>query len=104
MTESAQHNSSAAQPTIRVVDLVKRFDGRAVLDGVNLDIDRQTVVPFGTRREIRDLIEEEVRTLGAPEGGLSFVCGIYPPTPPENIDAVCAALEEFRTYWRDGRG
>ena len=25
-------------PTIRVVDLVKRFDGRAVLDGVNLDV------------------------------------------------------------------
>lgn len=27
-----------AAPAVRVVDLVKRFDGRAVLDGVNLDV------------------------------------------------------------------
>lgn len=28
----------ARQPVIRVTDLVKRFDGRAVLDGINLDV------------------------------------------------------------------
>jgi uroporphyrinogen-III decarboxylase len=33
-----------------------------------------------------------------------FGGGIYPPTPPENVDALCSALEEFRTYWWDGRG
>jgi len=70
---------------------------------IRLDVDRQTIVPFGTRQEIRELIEEEVRTLGSPAGGLEFICGIYPPTPPENVDAVCSALEEFRTYWWDGR-
>jgi phospholipid/cholesterol/gamma-HCH transport system ATP-binding protein len=31
-------NANADQPVIRVVDLVKRFNGRAVLAGVNLDI------------------------------------------------------------------
>jgi len=70
---------------------------------IKLDIDRQTIVPFGTPAEIHDLIEEEVRKLGSPQGGLEMICGIYPPTPPENVDAVCAALEEFQTYWFDGR-
>ena len=71
---------------------------------VRLDIDRQTVVPFGTRREIHDLVEEGVRKLGSPRGGLELVVGIYPPTPLENIDALCDAFEDVRTYWFDGRG
>jgi len=71
---------------------------------IRLDIDRQTIVPFGTRQDIRDLIEEEVRKLGSPEGGLEMIAGLYPPTPAENVDALCDALEEFRTYWWDGRG
>ena len=71
---------------------------------IRLDIDRQKIVPFGTRREVRELIEEEVRKLGSPAGGLEMIAGIYPPTPPENVDALCAALEELRTYWWDGRG
>lgn len=37
MSDSAENNASQ-QPVIRVVDLVKRFDGRAVLDGVNLEV------------------------------------------------------------------
>jgi hypothetical protein len=70
---------------------------------IKLDIDRQKIVPFASRSEIRALIEEEVRKLGSPQGGLEVKVGLYPPTPPENIDAVCDALEEFRTYWWDGR-
>lgn len=71
---------------------------------VRLDIDRQTVVPYGSRREIRDLVAEGVRKLGSPRGGLELIVGIYPPTPPENIDALFSAFEEYRTYWFDGRG
>jgi len=71
---------------------------------ISLDIDRQTIVPYGTRTDIRGLIEEEVRKLGAARGGLQMIAGIYPPTPPENVDALCDAMEEFRTYWWDGRG
>jgi len=77
-------------------DLAKEVKGRVC---IALDIDRQQVVPFGTPREIRELIREEVMKLGSARGGLMFVCGIYPPTPPQNVDAVCSALEEFRTYW-----
>jgi hypothetical protein len=35
---------------------------------------------------------------------LKFTVGFYPPTPPRNVDAVLSALEEFRTFWWDGRG
>ncbi len=66
---------------------------------IRLDIDRQSIVPFGTPQEIHDLIEEEVHKLGSPQGGLELICGIYPPTPTENIDAVCSAIEKFRSYW-----
>ena len=89
-------------------DLVNGIDNIAeVCKGrfcVRLDIDRQKIVPFGTRQEVHDLIEEGVRKLGSPSGGLELACGVYPPTPPENVDAVCCAMEELRTYWFDGRG
>ncbi len=80
--------------------LAKHVKGRVC---IRLDVDRQKVVPYGTRQEIRELVEYEVRTLGSPLGGLELICGVYPPTPPENIDALCAAFEEFRTFWWDGR-
>ncbi len=66
---------------------------------IKLDVDRQKIIPFGTPGEIRDLIEEETRKLGSPEGGLSFISGVFPPTPPENVDALLSAFEEFQTYW-----
>ena len=79
-----------------VVNLEREVKGRMC---IRLDVDRQSVVPFATRREITELVEEEVRTLGSPQGGLELVCGIYPPTPPENVDAVCAAFERARAWW-----
>jgi len=81
-------------------NLVREVKGRMA---ICLDVDRQSIVPFGTREGIHDLIEEEVRKLGSPEGGLELICGIYPPTPPENVDALCSAMEDHRTYWWDGR-
>lgn len=84
-------------------DLCNGIDNlREALKGrfcISLDVDRQKVVPYGTPQEIRELVEEEVRVLGAPEGGLALVAGIYPPTPPENIDALACAFEKFRTFW-----
>ncbi|HUT74906.1 MAG TPA: hypothetical protein VM221_08775 [Armatimonadota bacterium] len=46
----------------------------------------------------------KVRKLGSPAGGLGLLVGMYPPTPPENVDPLCDAMEEFRTYWWEGRG
>jgi len=79
-------------------NLAREVKGRMC---IRLDIDRQFIIPYGTRRDIHDLIEEETRKLGSPAGGLEFIAGIYPPTPAENIDALCCALEKFRTYWWD---
>jgi len=84
-----------------IENLAREVKGRVC---ISLDVDRQRIVPYGGRAEIRELIREEVVKLGSPQGGLMFVAGIYPPTPPENVDALCCALEEFRTYWWDGRG
>ncbi len=88
---------------LNVQDLVNGIDnlaeavkGRATLD---LDVDRQRIVPFGTPAEIDGLIEQEVRTLGSPEGGLMLTAGIYPPTPPENIDALLTAFEKYQRWW-----
>jgi hypothetical protein len=82
-------------------NLAREVKGRMC---IRLDIDRQTIVPYGTRQEIRALIEEEVRKLGSPQGGLEMIAGIYPPTPPQSVHALCDAMEEFRTFWWDGRG
>ncbi len=84
-----------------VDNLQREFKGRVC---IRLDVDRQTVVPFGTPKDIHDLVEEEVRKLGSPQGGLELVCGIYPPTSPSNVDALATVFEEFQTYWFDGRG
>ncbi|MFO7900470.1 MAG: uroporphyrinogen decarboxylase family protein [Planctomycetota bacterium] len=79
------------------IDAIEReIKGRCC---IKLDVDRQKIIPFGTPEEIRALIEEETRRLGSPAGGLSFIVGVYPPTPPENVHALLSAFEEFRTYW-----
>lgn len=74
----------------------KAFKGRICIE---LDIDRQRILPFGTPAEIDELIETETGELGSPQGGLSFIAGIYPPTPPENVDALCRALIRHKDRW-----
>jgi len=81
-------------------ELAREVKGRFC---IRLDIDRQHTLPYGTRADVRSLIEDAVRKLGSPSGGLEFIAGIYPPTPAENVDALADALEEFRTWWWDGR-
>ncbi|MCC7192253.1 MAG: ABC transporter ATP-binding protein [Phycisphaeraceae bacterium] len=47
MSEAVNHTSESA-PVIRVRNLVKRFDGRTVLDGINLDVQPgETLVVMG---------------------------------------------------------
>jgi uroporphyrinogen decarboxylase len=82
-----------------VENLRRELKGRVC---IRLDVDRQTIVPRGTPAQIRDLIEYEVRTLGSTKGGLELLAGIYPPTPPQSVDALASAFEEFQTYWFDG--
>ncbi len=48
MSEVAQDNPSRESPVVRVIDLVKRFGARSVLDGVNLNVlPGETMVVMG---------------------------------------------------------
>jgi uroporphyrinogen decarboxylase len=80
-------------------DLVNGLDNIRDLCGgkvcVLLDIDRQSVLPFGTPEEVRAHIRRCVDVLRRPEGGLAMVIGIYPDVPLANIDAVLTAFEDF---------
>jgi len=78
-------------------NIARRIKGKACID---LDIDRQSVIPYGSPKDIDDLIKEEVMKLGSKAGGLTMVCGVYPPTPMENLDALCTAVEKYREYWK----
>ena len=65
---------------------------------VDLDLDRQ-LFPFCTPNDIDNHVREAVMKLGAPEGGLWLTAECGPDVPLENIEALCAAMEKYRTYW-----
>ncbi len=83
-----------------IYNLEKALKGKAC---IRLDLDRVKITPRGTRAEIFELIEEEVKVLGSEKGGLEFVYGVYPPTGPEQVSYVCEAFRKYRTYWHDRR-
>ena len=64
---------------------------------INLDLDRQ-LFPFGTPDEIYRHVEECVKRLYLPEGGLGLSIEIGQDYPLENIDAVLSAANELRFY------
>ena len=63
---------------------------------VNLDLDRQ-LFPFATPDEIDAHIREAVEKLALPEGGLWLSAEIGPDVPLENVEAICCALEKYRS-------
>ena len=65
--------------------------GRVCID---LDLDRQVLIPFCTPQEIKDYIRHVVETLGSRRGGLMLYAEVHPPTPLENIKALAEALME----------
>jgi len=66
---------------------------------IDLDVDRQKIIPWGTPEEVDSHILNCIKTLGSPQGGLMLVCGIYPGTPFENIETVCEAMERYSRFW-----
>ena len=61
---------------------------------VDLDIDRQRLMPYGTPQDVKEHIRRSVKLLSSRKGGLMFIVGLYPPTPLENIKALCEVFEE----------
>ena len=84
-------------------DLVNGLDNLARLAKgklhISLDIDRQRITVFGTLEEIDAHIENCIRTLGSPQGGLSLGWGVYPGTPIGNIEAAARAMEKYHDMW-----
>ena len=84
------------QDLVNGIDNIARYvKGRAAID---LDVDRQTVVPFGSPKDVDDLVREAVMKLYDPRGGLSLLHGLYPNVPLENVDALLGAFEKYRLY------
>ena len=65
---------------------------------VDLDLDRQ-MFPFWTPAEIDAHVREAAESLGAPEGGLWLHAEIADDVPLQNVEAICSALEEVRSYY-----
>ena len=90
---------------VNVVNAQVRANGLANLAAVCkgkvcvcLDLDRQ-LFPFCTPSEIDAHVREAVETLGSPEGGLWLMAECGPDVPLENIDAICRALETYRSWF-----
>jgi len=78
-------------------NIAKVCKGRVCVD---LDIDRQRLLPFGTAQEIENHVREAVTKLGSKKGGLMFKADCYPDVSLANIEAVCQALEKYRHYYK----
>ena len=76
--------------------IAERFRGKTC---VELDIDRQKITPYGTPKQIDDLILEEVSKIGTKEGGLCMIYGLYPGVPLENVKALMDAMEKYAFYF-----
>ena len=76
-------------------NLVRECKGKVC---VNLDLDRQKF-PFWKPEDIDAHVRECVQQLGSPEGGLWLLAECAPDVPLENIEAICVALEKYRSYF-----
>lgn len=76
----------------------KRLKGRVCVD---LDIDRQHLIPFGTPAQIEEYVKALVQRLGSEKGGLMLYAEVHPPTPLENIEALARALREYTWLKRE---
>jgi len=65
---------------------------------VSLDLDRQ-LFPFCTPADIEAHVRASVETLGSREGGLWLTAEVGPDVPLENVDAICRAVEKYRSFF-----
>ncbi len=75
-----------------VESLAEAFKGKICID---LDLDRQRILPFGTPEEVRAMVQEAIELLATPKGGLTLKAEIRSDVPPENLDALASAIETF---------
>ena len=62
---------------------------------VNIRLNPQAL-PFVTPQQVHEMVRETVETMGDPAGGLWLDCNLCSSdVPMENLEAICAAFEEF---------
>ena len=76
--------------------IAERFRGKLC---VELDIDRQSITPFGTPKQVDELVYSEIKKLSLPEGGLCMIYGLYPGVPIENVKALMDAMEKYAFFY-----
>jgi hypothetical protein len=81
-------------------NLARVCKGRVCVD---LDLNRQ-MFPFWKPRDIGTHVRDVVEILGSPEGGLWLKAEIGDDVPLENVEAICTALETYRTYYSSEPG
>ena len=87
------------QDLVNGINNIKRkLRGKVCID---LDIDRQRILPFGSPEDVKKHVRTAVSTLNSPDGGLMIQ--VYPcsPTPLKNIRALCEALEKMGAGIKD---
>ncbi len=93
----------AGVQVVNLQDLVNGVDWIAATFAgkvcVHLDLDRQSVTPFGTPADIDALVRDEVEKIGSREGGLMMIYGLYPGVPLANVKAVMDAMERYMGYY-----
>ena len=90
---------NVVNPQIRANGLDRLVDACKGKVCVNLDLDRQ-LFPFCKPEEIDGHVREAVEKLGSPEGGLWLSAECGPDVPLATIEAICQALEKYRSYFR----
>jgi phospholipid/cholesterol/gamma-HCH transport system ATP-binding protein len=83
-------SDSDKQPVIRVVDLVKRFDGRAVLDGVNLQISsgETMVIMGGSGCGKSTLLRHLIGSMWPEEGRVELFGRDLSTMPDDDLDEI----------------
>ncbi len=75
-----------------IENISAHFKGKLCID---LDIDRQHLIPYGTKEKIFSHFKEVVEKLNTELGGLMIHIEVYPPTPLENIVFLAEACYRY---------
>jgi len=77
--------------SVNGLENLAEFKGRVCMD---VYVDPQRLLPFGTPSEVRDYVKRLVNCLSLREGGLIIRAELNVPIRLENIEALCQAMEE----------
>ena len=100
-----KYTKTASGSGVEILNLQDRVNGVDWIAGkfrgklcVEVDIDRQSVTPFGTPAQIDAMVRNIVEKVSTPDGGLCMIYGLYPGVPLENVKALMDAMERYAFY------